>query len=229
LPEPEELCFVIMPFDPQLHYFYLVLRRYIEERHSIRCQRADEQILTKPFPDKIDDYIRDAKVVIADCTGRNANVFYELGIAMASGKKIILISSDPIDDAPADISHYEIISYKLDRDAEFFSRLDLALNTVLYDRYEKLYQNAVTVFKSFVKQTKVGVEQATKDEFIKQVRSAERRRGIPADDDKLATLRFLLPRIIVDSNDFDTNQAINTWIERQSINQRRVRSRSGES
>src|SRR5438874_6626960 len=92
-------CFVIMPFLPKLHYFYLYLKQHIERHHLIQCERADAKILTEPLLNKINDYIRNADVIIADCSERNPNVFYELGIAHAYGKKVILITKDPIREA----------------------------------------------------------------------------------------------------------------------------------
>jgi hypothetical protein len=50
-------CFVIMPFRPELHYFYLFIKRHIEDRHNIDCERGDAQILTKPILDKVSEYI----------------------------------------------------------------------------------------------------------------------------------------------------------------------------
>lgn len=35
----ERLCFVMMPFAPELHYFYLYLKQHIEKHHGIRCER----------------------------------------------------------------------------------------------------------------------------------------------------------------------------------------------
>ncbi len=59
-------CFVIMPFSPELHYFYLYLKQHIEQKHRLDCERADAQILTVPLLDKINDYISRADVIIAD-------------------------------------------------------------------------------------------------------------------------------------------------------------------
>ncbi|MCI0695634.1 nucleoside 2-deoxyribosyltransferase [candidate division KSB1 bacterium] len=109
MPEVKRKCFVMMPFVPELHYFYLYLKQHIEQHHGIGCERADDRILTKPFLDKINDLIRDADVIIADCSGRNPNVFYELGIAHALKKDVILITKDPVGVAPSDIRHFEFI------------------------------------------------------------------------------------------------------------------------
>ena len=64
--EVKHTCFFIMPFSPELHYFYLYLKQYIEQHHAIRCERADAQVLTKPIINKITDFIRNADVIIAD-------------------------------------------------------------------------------------------------------------------------------------------------------------------
>src|SRR5437588_1324515 len=132
-------CFVIMPFKPELHYFYLYLKQHIEQTHHIECERGDAQVLTVPLLEKINDYISRADVIIADCSKRNPNVFYELGIAHAHGKEVILITGDLISEAPSDIRHFEFIRYDLDRHVEFLDRLDNALRNVFRDRYEGLF------------------------------------------------------------------------------------------
>jgi hypothetical protein len=201
-----------MPFDPQLHYFYLYLKRHVEENHNIRCERADEQILTIPFPDKIDDYISDARLVIVECTSKNPNVFYELGVARAKDRKIILLTRNAVEEVPADIRHYDIIHYDLASEVDLFNKLDKALNTILADRYVSLYSKACALFELFKKQTNLPVDQVGKDVFREQVKSAERKEGLPSEEDTVELERFLLPRIVADSYDLGINERINKWI-----------------
>jgi hypothetical protein len=52
-----------------------------------------------------------SEVVIADCTGRNPNVFYEIGIAHTLGKETVLIAQQ-IDDIPFDVRHIRSIVYE---------------------------------------------------------------------------------------------------------------------
>lgn len=54
--------------------------------------------------------IDQAAIVVCDCTGKNANVFYEMGIAHALGKEVIIITQNPID-IPFDIAHLRHIRY----------------------------------------------------------------------------------------------------------------------
>ena len=52
-----------------------------------------------------------AAIIICDTTGRNPNVFYELGIAHTLGKKVILLTQD-INDIPFDLQSYRHINYE---------------------------------------------------------------------------------------------------------------------
>src|SRR5216684_3988757 len=68
-----------MPFRPELNYFFLYLKKYLEEKYKIRVERGDSNVLTKELMKKISDQISTASFLIADITGSNANVYYELG------------------------------------------------------------------------------------------------------------------------------------------------------
>jgi hypothetical protein len=52
-----------------------------------------------------------ARVLVAELTGRNPNVFYELGMAHTLGKSVILITQS-IDDVPFDLRHQRVIPYQ---------------------------------------------------------------------------------------------------------------------
>lgn len=75
------------------------------------CERVDEQIFVESMLDRIYNQIAKADFVIADMTGRNANVFYEVGYAHALGKRTILLTRDAAD-IPFDLKHYPHIVYK---------------------------------------------------------------------------------------------------------------------
>lgn len=210
--EVKPTCFVIMPFAPELHYFYLYLRQHLEQHHNILCKRADDQVLTIPLLEKINNFIRNADVIIADCSGRNPNVMYELGMAHAHGKKVILITKDPVHEAPSDIRHYEFIHYELDKHIEFFKKLDNALHNIFFKRYEKLYSYAKEIFEEFKQTTHAQVEMASKEVFLIRVMSGERTQGLPSMDDALALKEFVLPRIIADSNDIAVMSEITQWL-----------------
>ena len=69
-------CFVIMPFKPELNYFYLYIQKYLNEKHGLMCERGDHRVLTVPLQEKIREQIQTADVIIGDVTGRNPDVFY---------------------------------------------------------------------------------------------------------------------------------------------------------
>lgn len=54
--------------------------------------------------------IRDAEIIVAELTTQNANVFYELGLAHAAGKPVILLS-ETMDDVPFDLRSLRVITY----------------------------------------------------------------------------------------------------------------------
>ena len=205
-------CFVIMPFRPELHYFYLYLKQHIEKNHNIDCERGDAQILTKPLLEKVADYIKKADVIVADCTGRNANVFYELGIAHAGGKQVILLSQDDVEKAPADIRHFEFIPYSLSDDAKFLADIDNALNNVFAARYEDWYNRARLVFKRFRQETKANVSEATKEAFVARMSAVERTRDLPLPGDDYGVTELLLPKIIADTSDVALMSQIRDWL-----------------
>ncbi|MCA9886636.1 MAG: hypothetical protein KC708_26880, partial [Anaerolineae bacterium] len=52
-----------------------------------------------------------SQLIIADCTNRNANVFYELGMAHTLNKSVIMLTQN-MKDIPFDIRHLRVIEYK---------------------------------------------------------------------------------------------------------------------
>jgi hypothetical protein len=61
--------------------------------------------------DQVWSGINNAKVLVAELTSKNPNVFYELGIAHALQKPVVLISSNE-EDVPFDLKHIRVIYYE---------------------------------------------------------------------------------------------------------------------
>jgi len=210
--KPEWVCFFIMSFDEKLHYFYLYLKHHIETNYHLRVVRADEQVLTKSMLDKISDMIKEAEVIIADCSDFRPNVLYELGIAHALNKKVILLSHGNPDQAPSDIRHFEFIFYKLDKHTEFLSKLDNALHNALFEYYAPLHDKAQKVCNEFQHATGHVVKMASKEVFISRIMHAEKTQEIPDLSDEPAIYEFVLPQIIEHTNDFPTIRQIAKWL-----------------
>ena len=195
---------------------YLFMKQHIESTFDgVLCQRGDEKILTVPLLDKVVSYIQEADVVIADCTGRNPNIFYELGIAHTLKKDVILITNDPIDEAPTDIRAFEFIRYTLDDHLGFLEKLDRALRAVLGNPFDVLYDTASALFDRFRNDTRLQISRATKESFTTLIAARVRRSGpLPSGDEKALT-QILLPLIVESPVELSVMIEINKWIEQQ--------------
>ena len=83
--------FVIMPFADEFNDVYVLGIRDVAEKLGFAVQRADDIEHNSNILEVIQRHIRQCDVVIADMTGRNANVFYEIGYALALERQTILI------------------------------------------------------------------------------------------------------------------------------------------
>ena len=107
----EQFCFVLMPFDDKFRPIYNTIVRPAVEQASLRCVRSDEIFGTRPVMEDIRENIQKARILLADLTGKNPNVLYELGFAHGSSKDVILIAQR-MDDVPFDLRQYRLIPYK---------------------------------------------------------------------------------------------------------------------
>ena len=64
----ERVCFVVMPFRPELNFFYLYVQKHIQDKHGLRVRRGDTSILTKALMKKIESEIQSADLIIGDVT-----------------------------------------------------------------------------------------------------------------------------------------------------------------
>jgi hypothetical protein len=105
--------FVLMPFKAKLEKVYTNHIKKLGEELGLNIRRADDIYSPRPFMEKVWDGICAARLVLADCTEKNANVFYEIGMAHTVGKKVVLITrSDK--DIPSDIKHFDYLNYVYD-------------------------------------------------------------------------------------------------------------------
>jgi nucleoside 2-deoxyribosyltransferase len=102
--------FVLMPFDNQFDDVYKLGIKATCEDLNTYCERLDEQIFEENMLERIYNQINKADIIVADLTGKNANVFYETGYAHALNKKVILLTKSA-DDIPFDLKHYSHIIY----------------------------------------------------------------------------------------------------------------------
>ncbi len=103
--------FVLMSFDPELEKIYESHIAKVASDANLSISRADDFFSTGSVISDIWAGILGAKAIIADCSDRNPNVFYELGIAHTLGKSVTLITQRA-DDIPFDTQHLRHIHYE---------------------------------------------------------------------------------------------------------------------
>jgi hypothetical protein len=102
--------FVLMPFAPAMKPLYDDHIAPVAARVGLSVARADDFFTTAAIISDIWSAIATARVIVADCTARNPNVFYEIGLAHAIGKPVVLITAKG-DDVPFDLRHLRYIQY----------------------------------------------------------------------------------------------------------------------
>ena len=108
----EKLVFLLSPFgEPFDGIFADHIKPTVEKIGELNCLRADDIYDIQPVIDDIWRLTNEAKIIIAELTGKNANVFYETGLAHAIGKEVILITQS-MDDVPFDLQHHRYIRYE---------------------------------------------------------------------------------------------------------------------
>lgn len=142
-------CFVIMPFgnpsvDPeQARKLELIYSQWIKPAvesikcgtdETISCHRADKTLRPEEIVNHIIENLITSDFVIADLSGRNPNVFYELGVRHAVNNNTILIA-DGLDDVPFDLRGLRTIVYRYE--PEYMLRLRDSLKQAIHELLEQ--------------------------------------------------------------------------------------------
>jgi len=72
---------------------------------GLNVERGDEIFGTQPIIEDIWESINSSEFIVADVTGKNPNVMYEIGMAHTVGKAVVIMTQN-IDDVPFDLRHY---------------------------------------------------------------------------------------------------------------------------
>lgn len=106
-----DTCFVMQPFAKPIGDYYEKVYKPAIEKAGLLPVRADTDLFaTGKIIDQVWRGINAAKVLLAELTTRNPNVFYELGLAHALKKPVVLVSSNEAD-VPFDLKHIRVIYY----------------------------------------------------------------------------------------------------------------------
>jgi len=133
---PSNLVFTLAPFgDPFDQYYEEIIKPAVESA-KMRALRADEIYGTRHIINDIWQSILTAEVVIAEMTGRNANVLYEVGLSHAVDKPVIMITQT-MDDIPFDLRAIRCIVYSTNRprwDANLRRSISNTIKSVMNDK-----------------------------------------------------------------------------------------------
>jgi len=144
----EGVAYVICPIGPQesdIRTRSNEILEYIIEpavtESGLKVDRADKDQSPGNITAKIIQSILDARVVIADLTGHNPNVFYELGVAHSFGVRVVMLN-DSTQNQPFDVHNERAIELgstgriSLRDAARVRLQLKAALRAVLAEAYE---------------------------------------------------------------------------------------------
>ena len=101
--------FMIMPFGDSFFEAYEMIKTHFQDTYEFSNAAAEDNqqnILSDIFVP-----IYEADIVLADLTGLNPNVMYELGVAHCFDKKTITITQDELDMLPFDLEQYRTKKY----------------------------------------------------------------------------------------------------------------------
>lgn len=99
-----------MPFGGWFDIYYRDIYRKAISNADLNPVRGDDILRPSVIVRDIWEDIKDSKALLADLTNRNPNVYYELGLAHALSKPVVLVANN-IEDIPFDLRHLRIITY----------------------------------------------------------------------------------------------------------------------
>ncbi|WP_294349387.1 hypothetical protein [uncultured Sphingobacterium sp.] len=103
------LIFVLTPFHERFETDFRIIKE-VCSRFGFNCIRGDEKNFKSDIFPEILKIIVKSRLIIANVNGRNPNVMYELGIAQALDKPVLLLSREP-ENLPIDIKSKRFLIY----------------------------------------------------------------------------------------------------------------------
>lgn len=107
--EANHKCFVLMSFDADRLEIYTHAIRPAAADAGFDCHRADDAFRAEAIISNIIKNIFRDQVIVADISGFNPNVLYELGVDHAVGDKTIIICEKTNQGLPFNLSAYRVI------------------------------------------------------------------------------------------------------------------------
>jgi hypothetical protein len=120
-------AFVAIPYRPEFD----AVKAAIEEAAlaaNFKCEITGDLANLGTIMDQVWQGIRGADLVVADITGHNPNVMYEMGLAAALGKEAIIMTQEQ--ELPFDLRHWRTIHYRSDAIADLKRHLEASFRAV---------------------------------------------------------------------------------------------------
>jgi hypothetical protein len=111
--DDHKTVFASMPFRPEYDDVYWVAMRAAAEAIGATCIRVDRTDFDGEIPSKIREYIDSSIAVIADLSGSNPDVLYEVGYARRQHRPCIQICSTPLESLPFNVRNINTLAYRI--------------------------------------------------------------------------------------------------------------------
>jgi hypothetical protein len=146
-----DTCFVMMPFGAWFDRYYQEIYVPAIKEAGFEPVRADELFTTGSVVEQIWEQIEKAKLLLADLSGKNPNVFYELGLSHAARKPVVFTAS-AVEDVPFDLRHLRVIIYDI-REPEWATRLRKSVTDYLRNAMKEPGKSIPHPFRTLVEQS----------------------------------------------------------------------------
>mgnify|MGYP000907956837 FL=1 len=106
------LVAVMMPFDTEYDAVYDTIKEAVSDA-GLYCRRVDDIWDSDHIMADVASLLWRAEVIVADLTGRNPNVFYEVGLSHALPRKTVMLTQDS-SDVPFDLQSIRYLKYDME-------------------------------------------------------------------------------------------------------------------
>ena len=151
-----ETCFVMMPFGEWFDRYYQEIYVPAIRDAGFEPVRADELFTTGSVVEQIWEEIVKAKLLLADLSGKNPNVFYELGLAHA-GVKPVIFTASRVEDVPFDLRHLRVIIYEV-QEPDWGTKLRKSITDYLRNAAREPEKSIPHPFRSIAESREVALD-----------------------------------------------------------------------
>ncbi|MHC4477740.1 MAG: tetratricopeptide repeat protein [Planctomycetota bacterium] len=184
----DNLIFVMMPFTGFTNVYDAIVQAVTNVYDAIvqavqaidtkqyRLERADTRFTTLSiWCDRICKNIRRAKYLIVDTTGKNANVFYELGFSHAMENTKAIIITQNVKDAPFDIADINHVEYSKDDLPDLRAKIKAAITDLDAQEPDESYANKTADEVIIELKAQLRTEEQRSADFKKELVETEKR------------------------------------------------------